>query len=354
MQAEPEVLFEKRGRAGIITLNRPRALNALTLAMIRDMHAELASWAEDAAIERVVIRGAGEKAFCAGGDIRQVRELGLRSDPEAVGFFRDEYRLNALIKRFPKPYVALIDGAVMGGGVGVSVHGSHRICGERTAFAMPEAGIGFFPDVGATYFLPRLPGRLGAYLGLTGARLGQADALWSGIATHAVPRARFDDLAESLAEATDIAAAIDEHAAAPRLASIVQLMPAIDRCFAADSVEAIMEALDRETGEHWQWAAQTADALRLKSPLSLKIALRQMREGRHASFAECMRIEFRIVSRVLQGTDFYEGVRALILDKDNQPHWTHASVETVGKEEVDRYFAPLGPDELELSVAFAQ
>ena len=348
MQAESEVLFEKRGRAGIITLNRPRALNALTLTMIRDMRAQLTRWAEDPEVERVVIRGAGEKAFCAGGDIRQVRELGLRRDPEAIGFFRDEYRLNALIKNFPKPYVALVDGSVMGGGVGVSVHGSHRVCGERTSFAMPETAIGFFPDVGATYFLPRLPGRLGTYLALTGARLGQADALWCGIATHAVPRARFDDLAHGLAEACDIAAAIGGYSAAPDLAPIARLMPAIERCFAGGCVEAIMDALAQEAGDYAEWASRTAQLLRLKSPLSLKIALRQMQEGRTATFPECMRIEFRVATRVLQGTDFYEGVRAVIVDKDNRPSWAQASLEAVGDDEVNRYFAPLGPDELQL------
>ena len=348
MDHDSDVLFETRGRAGLILLNRPRALNALTIEMIRAMHARLLDWAEDPNIERVIIRGAGDKAFCAGGDIRQVRDLGLRHDPEALGFFREEYRLNALIKRFPKPYVALIDGVVMGGGVGVSVHGSHRICGERTSFAMPEVGIGFFPDVGATYFLPRLPGNLGAYLASTGARLGQSDALWCGIATGAVPRASFDSLVDSLSSDPNLERVIDEHSAAPGAPSIVELMPAIDRCFAAGSVEEITAALRRETGGFADWAAETLEVLRSKSPLSLKLALRQMREGKHASFEECMKIEFRVASRVLQGNDFYEGVRALILDKDNRPRWTHPSLDAVSDAEVDRYFAPLDGGELSL------
>ena len=348
MQAEPEVLFERRGRAGLITLNRPHALNALTLGMIRAMHAQLADWTDDAGVERVVIRGAGDRAFCAGGDIRLLRELGLNRDPEAIALFRGEYRLNTLIKRFPKPYVALIDGTVMGGGVGVSIHGSHRVCAEHISFAMPETGIGLFPDVGATYFLPRLPGRLGTYLALTGARLGQSDALWSGVATHAVSRARFDHLMESLASHADVDLAIDEHAVASDPAQITELMPAIDRCFAFPTVEAIIAALQSETGALGPWASRTADVLRSRSPLSLKIALRQMQEGRDASFEECMRIEFRIVNRVLQGKDFYEGVRAVILDKDHRPQWQHASPEAVTDEEVDRYFAPLGSNELEL------
>jgi enoyl-CoA hydratase len=348
MRGNPEVLFETRGRAGLITLNRPHALNALTLGMILAMHEQLARWADDPQVERVVIRGAGEKAFCAGGDIRLLRELGLKRDPQAVALFRGEYRLNALIKRFPKPYLALIDGAVMGGGVGVSIHGSHRICAEQTVFAMPETGIGLFPDVGATYFLPRLPGRLGTYLALTGARLKQADTLWCGIATHAVPRARFDDLADSFASAADLDEALAAHAGAPGPAAISATMPAIDRCFAPASVEAIIAALRSERGEFRAWANGTAETLRSKSPLSLKIALRQMQEGQHASFEECMRIEFRIVNRVLKGQDFYEGVRALILDKDNRPRWTHPGPEAVSDEEVARYFAPLGDGELDL------
>ncbi len=304
MGPDADVLFETRGRAAIVTLNRPRALNALTVAMVRALHAQLMEWRADLGVELVVIRAAGERAFCVGGDIREVRELGLNDYAETIAFFRVEYALNALIKRFPKPYVALIDGLVMGGGVGVSVHGSHRVCGERLAFAMPETGIGLFPDVGATYVLPRLPGRLGTYLALTGARLGRGDAAWCGIATHAAPRARFDDLVESLASAADPERAIQDYAVAPEPPAIPPLMPTIDRCFAGPSVEDIVEALQQEAGEHAEWASETAHTLASKSPLSLKIALRQMQEGKGASFEECIRIEFRIVCRVLQGHDF--------------------------------------------------
>jgi enoyl-CoA hydratase len=347
MSVDSEILFEERGRAGVITLNRPHALNALTLSMIRAMQARLLQWAGDSRIERVVIRSAAEKAFCAGGDIRQLREWGLAHDPNAVAFYREEYQLNHFIKRYPKPYVALIDGVVMGGGVGIAIHGSHRICGERTVFAMPETAIGLFPDVGATFFLPRLPGSLGSYLGLTGARLGQSDLQWCGISTQSTASSNFDRLLDDLAEAPDLDAACASFARHTEEPTLPPLMPAIDRCFGADSVEGILSRLAREAGDHAGWASETIATLKTKSPLSLHITLRQMREGIAADFEECMRIEFRVVNRVLQGADFYEGIRAVIIDKDNRPRWSHRSVHDASVEEVASYFAPLGAGELE-------
>jgi enoyl-CoA hydratase len=349
MTGEPEVLFEERGRAGLITLNRPRALNALTLPMIREIHSRLLIWADNRRIERVVIRGAGKKAFCAGGDIRVLRDWGLAGDPNAVAFYRQEYRLNAFIKHYPKPYVALVDGIVMGGGVGVAVHGSHRLCGERTVFAMPETGIGLFPDVGATFFLPRLPGHFGTYLALTGARLGQSDLEWFGIATHSIGSDSFHCLVEDLAEDADLDAACARHVRSAGKPTLPDLVPVIDRCFGADSVQGIVAGLNQVAGEHAAWAAETAASLQAKSPLSLCIAFRQMFEGRRADFDECLRIEFRVVNRVLRGSDFYEGVRAVIIDKDNPPRWSHKNLGAVGQSEVDRYFAPLGPDELDFA-----
>src|SRR5712691_7031324 len=205
MQTEPEILFDRKGVAGIVTLNRPGALNALTHNMVRLVAAKLDEWKADAAVTRVVIRANGERAFSAGGDLREVTEWGRTGRyAEALVFWRDEYLLNAAIKRYPKPYVALIDGIAMGGGVGVSVHGSHRVAGDRFQFAMPEVGIGFFPDVGATWFLSRMPGELGAYCALTGERLKSADALEAGIATHRVASARFPELAEALCGAVSV------------------------------------------------------------------------------------------------------------------------------------------------------
>ncbi|MCO5145192.1 MAG: enoyl-CoA hydratase/isomerase family protein [Aquamicrobium sp.] len=342
---EAEVLFEKRGRAGIVTLNRPKALNALNSAMVRLIHPQLVAWASDPSVELVVVRGAGEKAFCAGGDIRQLHDWGKAGDPAMLEFYHEEYRLNAFIKCYPKPYVAVVDGIVMGGGVGLSAHGSHRVAGERLMFAMPETGIGFFPDVGGTFFLPRMPGRTGTWLALTAARLGQADALWSGFATHAVASADLGAVVDALAEKGDPDTTLAAFARPAGDAPAEVLLPVIDRCFSADTVEGILARLDAEDGE---WAAKQAAAIRQKSPTSLKIALRQMREGAAASFEDCMRTEYRIVSRIPAGVDFYEGVRAVIIDKDNAPKWRPDRLEDVADAAIDAYFAPLA-NELDLA-----
>ncbi|MCO5159019.1 MAG: enoyl-CoA hydratase/isomerase family protein [Aquamicrobium sp.] len=342
---EAEVLFEKRGRAGIVTLNRPKALNALNSAMVRLIHPQLVAWASDPSVELVVVRGAGEKAFCAGGDIRQLHDWGKAGDPAMLEFYHEEYRLNAFIKRYPKPYVAVVDGIVMGGGVGLSAHGSHRVAGERLMFAMPETGIGFFPDVGGTFFLPRMPGRTGTWLALTAARLGQADALWSGFATHAVASADLGAVVDALAEKGDPDVTLAAFTRPASDAPAEVLLPVIDRCFSADTVEGILARLDAEDGE---WAAKQAAAIRQKSPTSLKIALRQMREGAAASFEDCMRTEYRIVSRIPAGVDFYEGVRAVIIDKDNAPKWRPDRLEDVADAAIDAYFAPLA-NELDLA-----
>jgi enoyl-CoA hydratase len=343
-----EILFERRGAAGLVTLNRPTALNAVSHAMVLALRAQLDRWADDAAITRVVVTAAGERAFSAGGDIRALYDLGKagRHD-EALQFWRDEYPLNAAIKNFRKPYIALIDGIVMGGGVGVSVHGSHRVAGDRFSFAMPEVGIGFFPDVGATWFLPRLPGQLGVYCALTGERFGIADACGAGIATHRIPSARFPALLDGLTGTTPVdavLAAFSEPAGEARRA-------AIDRLFAGNRVEDILGALDHEAaagGADGEWAGQTAATIRTKSPLSLKIALLQVRRGKDWDFDSCMRAEFRIVSRIIHGHDFYEGVRAVIVDKDNKSVWDPATLSAVSDAEVERHFAPLAGGELVL------
>ena len=350
MTTEAEILFETRGHVGIVTLNRPKALNALNANMVALMHPQLVAWAKDPAVAAVVVRASGEKAFCAGGDIRQLHDWGKAGDPAVNSFYADEYRLNTFIKRYPKPYVALIDGIVMGGGVGLSVHGSHRVVSEKLMFAMPETGIGFFPDVGGTYFLPRMPGKVGTWLGLTASRLNRDDALWSGFATHTAPAAAFDAIIDALAESGDVEAALAAHAANATLAgqsSLPALLPVIDRCFSGDTVEEILARLDAETGEHAEWAAKQAATIRQKSPTSLKIALRQMQVGAKAEFEECMATEFRIVARILNGTDFFEGVRAVIIDKDNAPKWRPSELGAVSDADIDAYFAPL-PAELDL------
>lgn len=346
------ILFERRGAAGVVTLNRPKALNAVTHGMVRALRAELDRWANDPAITRVVIIAAGERAFSAGGDIRALYDLGRAGHiDDALQFWRDEYPLNLAIKNYRKPYVALIDGIAMGGGVGVSVHGSHRIAGDRFSFAMPEVGIGFFPDVGATWFLPRMPGELGAYCALTGDRFGVTDAVSCGVATHRIHSAQFGAVLDGLMGTVSVDAVLAAFAKPLEEGPIAQRKGAIDRIFAADRVEDILDALDRETrspSADAEWAQKTAATIRTKSPLSLKIALAQVRRGKHWDFETCMRAEFRIVSRIVEGHDFYEGVRAVIVDKDNEPRWQPAELAGVGDADVERHFASLGKAELVL------
>ncbi len=351
--SEAEILFDRQGAAGIVTLNRPKALNAVTHEMVLALRAQLEDWAGDPSVTRVVITAAGGKAFSAGGDIRALYDLGRagRHD-EALQFWADEYPLNAAIKNFRKPYVALIDGIVMGGGVGVSVHGSHRVAFDKFSFAMPEVSIGFFPDVGATWFLPRMPGALGAYCALTGERFGVADGVASGIATHRVPSARYDALLDGLTGTVSVDALLSAFSEPVEQGPITAKRGAIDRMFAGDDVETILDALDREAGsgsDDAAWAAKTAATIRTKSPLSLKLALAQIRRGATCDFATCMQLEFRIVSRIIHGHDFYEGVRAVIVDKDNKPQWNPASLSQVSRAEVDRHFAARDGGDLPLT-----
>jgi enoyl-CoA hydratase len=350
--SEADILFERRGAAGIVTLNRPKALNAVTHAMVLALRNQLDRWADDAAVTRVVITAVGARAFSAGGDIRALYELGKTGRHEnALQFWRDEYPLNAAIKRYRKPYVALIDGIAMGGGVGVSIHGSHRIAGDRFSFAMPEVGIGFFPDVGSTWFLPRMPGELGTYCALTGERFGVADAVASGLATHRISFARFGELLDELTGTVSVDTVLAAFAEPVGQGPIMRRKPAIDRLFTGDVVENILVALDREVssgGANAEWAGKTAATMRTKSPLSLKLALAQVRRGKSWDFGTCMRMEFRIVSRIIHGHDFYEGVRAVIVDKDNKPRWRPATLPDVDEAEVERHFAPLGAHELAL------
>jgi enoyl-CoA hydratase len=349
MTDAPEVLFERCGSAGIITLNRPKALNAVTLVMVRAMRQQLDAWRDDPAVTRVIVTGAGDRAFSAGGDLRQVYELGRAGrQEEALIYWKEEYQLNTVIKYYPKPYVSLLDGIVMGGGVGVSIHGSHRVAGDKFLFAMPEVNIGFFPDVGATWFLPRLPGEFGTWSALTGDRLRADDSVASGIATYRVLSSRFADVRDALCGNVSVDAILGAFAAPAERGPVAAMSSAIDRFFAADNVESILANLDQAGASDEQyaaWARETAATLRTRSPTSLKIALTQVRRGRTMSFEECMRTEFRIVSRVVYGKDFYEGVRAVIVDKDNAPNWQPARLADVSDAAIETYFAPLA-DEL--------
>jgi enoyl-CoA hydratase len=337
-----EVIIHRQGVAGRITLNRPQALHALNEEMCLAMDAALKSWADDPEVELVVVDHAGgTRGFCAGGDIRMLAESGAADGSAAQAFFRAEYRLNTRIKNFPKPYVAFIDGVTMGGGVGISVHGSHRVATERTTFAMPETGIGLFPDVGGGWFLPRLGPPLGMWLALTGERLKGGDVCAAGVATHfaesnvvAVVKAAVCEGNLEMLEAMDW----DESGAFEKHRDI------IDRCFWKATVEESIAALEGEPGD---WAKQQLATLKTKSPRTLKVAHRQLALGlQMKSFEDNMRMEFRIGSRQVHSHDFQEGVRAVIIDKDNAPKWNPSTLAGVTERVLDDIFAPLGGDEL--------
>ena len=355
--SEAEVLFENKGGIGFITLNRPAALNALTLNMARLMNERLEIWEHDPQIRAVVVAGAGGKAFCSGGDVKAVALDGLAARAgQSNGdlgrdFFREEYTLNFRIQRFPKPYIALIDGIVMGGGKGISAHGSHRVVSEKTLFAMPETSIGFFPDVGGGYFLPRCPGQTGLYLALTSARVGAADALAIGFATHFVASVKFPDMIRALADikwTQDAKSCVD--AVLARFSSqieeeaVTQMYRAeIDRCFSFNRIEEIILALVQEKTP---WADETLKSLALMSPFSLKLALRQIRAGAKMNFAEVMTMEYRLSQACMRLHDFYEGIRAALIDKDRNPQWNPARLEDVSDLRIEECFQSLGPDDL--------
>lgn len=341
-----EILFSQANDFGVITLNRHDALNALTWNMVTLMRAKLIEWERSPAIKAVLVKGAGEKAFCAGGDIRWLYENARRDVEHACGFFREEYRLNALIYHYSKPYVALIDGIVMGGGVGVSVHGDFRVAGDRTLFAMPETGIGMFTDVGGGHFLPRLHDGLGLYYALTGARAKAADCVAAGVATHYVASDQQATLEKELLNLAlgahphaAIEAVLDEFSGDPGEAHVNQIRPALKRLFGGhQTFDAFYAAL---TSDGHDVAGDMLRILKRMSPTSLRLTFEQLRRGRALDFDENMKMEFRLVNRVMRGHDFYEGVRALIVDKDKAPRWSPASIEGVSDADIAKYFEPL-------------
>lgn len=351
---DDEIRFTRRGDLMVVTLDRPHALNALTLPMCHALAEGLRAWQGDPAVGAVLIKGEGERAFCAGGDIRWLHGVLTTEGVEAAcRFYAVEYPMNARLHHFTKPRIALLDGIVMGGGVGVSVHGSHRIVTERTLFAMPETGIGLFPDVGATHFLPRLPGAIGMYLGLTGARLGAADCLYAGIGHAHLPSERLDDLEAALAEADlgdDPHRAVDQVLRGfhqdPGEPELAGLRARIDACFGGERLDEVVAALREEASG---WGLTQIEVLDSKSPTSLAVTFRQLEEGVALDFNDAMRLEYRLVQRFMDGHDFREGVRALIVDKDNQPRWRPATLAEVTPADVDAYFAPLPDGELGLA-----
>ncbi len=338
-----DMAFEELGAAGVVTLTRERALNALTHGMVLDMSAALDSWQPADTIRHIVLRGQG-RAFCAGGDLSDIYQEGRAGNPH-FEFFQDEYRLNARLGIFPKPIISLIDGIIMGGGVGIAVHGRYRVMTENAVFSMPEAGIGFFPDVGGSYFLPRLPGHMGTYLGLTGARIRAADAYHAGIATHIVAAEHLPDLTVSLAETDDVEGVLAGYHNQDAVAHANIDHAEVDRLFGADTLDAVVETLAQESATS-SLAASALKSMRRNSPTSLAVAFRQIREGGSMTLAECMRMEYRILVRMLRGEDFYEGIRAVIVDKTNDPKWNPASLDDIDPRAIDAYFQPLGADEL--------
>ncbi|WP_060886786.1 enoyl-CoA hydratase/isomerase family protein [Streptomyces caniscabiei] len=344
--AEEPVLLHTTGRAAHIVLNRPRALNALDHTMVRRIDEALTAWEDDPAVATVVVTGAGERGLCAGGDIRVVHDDARDGDGTAsAAFWRDEYHLNARIAHYPKPYVAVMDGIVMGGGVGISAHGSVRIVTERSRIAMPETGIGFVPDVGGTRLLALAPGELGTLLALTGAAVGAGDALLCGLADHYVPSASLGALLDDLA-ALPVREAVARHVRQAPPGELAERRDWIDACFAADTAEEIV----RRLLAHGDPAAkETAEALLAKSPTAVKVTLTAVRRARAlGSLEEALDQEYRVSCAALATADLVEGIRAQVIDKDRRPRWTPATLSDVTDADVHRFFAPLGDGELGL------
>jgi enoyl-CoA hydratase len=340
-----EVHLHTHGGAGHISLARPKALHALTQAMCEAMSEALLAWRSDPAIEAILIDHAEGRGFCAGGDVALVRRSALE-DGGAAGraFFFAEYRLNHLLFTYPKPVAAFMDGVTMGGGVGISQPARYRVATENTLFAMPEGAIGLFPDVGAGWYLPRLRGRTGAFMALTGARLDGAECLWAGLATHYLPSERLAEAKARISAAPDkIAAILDELSVEPPQARIAGNAERIDRLFACNTLEEIIAALQADPSE---WAAKELKAVVTKCPTTAKVALREFIEGaRRTDFADEMRAEYRLATRMMLRPDFIEGVRAVLIDKDNAPRWNPATPEGVTREILDEIFAPLSDGE---------
>lgn len=338
-----EILVGRDGALGHIRLNRPRALNSLTLDMVRAMTVALDAFASDDRVAAVLVDGAGERGLCAGGDIRAIYDSARRRDGYAQRFLREEYALNARIAAYPKPYIAVMDGITMGGGVGISAHGSHRVVTERTRLALPEAAIGFFPDVGATWLLSRAPGEIGAWIALTGEALGPDDAIYAGLADAFVNSADLPAVHEALvtlapSRPADVASTLRALARTPASGRLQQDRAAIDRLMAFDDASAIWRALEADGSD---FAQRVLRAMSAASPTSLKLTVRLLRLGRAAATLEdCLIMEYRAACRALHGHDFLEGIRAAVIDKDKQPRWSPAQLDEVGEDLIREHLAP--------------
>ena len=347
---EGDLIARREGAAGIIRLNRPKAINAVTLEMFRDIDKALDVFEVDPDVAVIVLEGAGERGLCAGGDIRALWESSKVEGDLGKILWREEYILNARIKKFPKPYVAFMDGIVMGGGVGLSAHASHRVVTERTTLAMPEVGLGFFPDVGGTWLLSHAPGEIGTYFGLTGQTMNGPDAVYAGFADAVVPSSRSAGLRDVLTKArpgstaSEIRALIDGFATGETAGPVAAMRATIDRWFSYDRMQDIIAALTRDRSK---LAQSTLKTLGEKSPRGMVVALKLLRLARQSSsLEECLVREYRAALEVFRSDDFREGVRAAVIDKDRNPKWSPPRIEDVTPDMIAPYFANIGADEL--------
>ena len=343
-----DILIGTDRAAGIVTLNRPRALNALTTNMRAAMARAFPPWERNPEIYAVVVSSASERAFCAGGDLREMIDWGRNRRDEAVRSLAEEYALNWRLECFIKPTVSLIDGVAMGSGVGISLYGTHRVAGERYRFAMPETGIGLFPDDGVCWAFARMPDAIGMYLALTGRSIGRADAYRLGLATHCIPAARFGEIRAGLADADPVDPILDDRHEDPGPGELEALRPAIARCFAQDTVQGIIDRLQAERGDAAAWAQGVVADLAARSPISLAITHRHVRQARALDLRETLIQDFRLACRCLEGKDLYEGVRAVLIDRDHAPRWNPERLQDVSPAMVEAYFAPMGAGELDL------
>lgn len=349
MSIQNELYFEelkgKQGDVGQIILNRPTTLNALTHEMSLAIERQLIAWQHESSIKAVVIYSNVEKAFCVGGDLRHLYDLGKNNDPKCLEFFWDEYRLNRRIHNYPKPYIALLDGITMGGGVGISLHGSHRVGASQLQLAMPETGIGFFPDIGGSFLLSRCPGQTGTYLGLTGDRVDIDDACFLGWIDYFVPRDRWNDLLMRLTETKwddDAHVVVDnllhEFSQPPKHSKFKKIKKIIDKHFSYDSVEDVLKNLKKDPDA---WAQEIAKILLTKSPMSLKVTLREIRKGTTLDLDDCLKMEYCLAQHFIKDHDFYEGVRSIIIDKDQKSNWKPNRLDEISEADVENYFKPL-------------
>jgi enoyl-CoA hydratase len=347
---EGDLVARIEGAAGVVALNRPRTLNALTSAMRAEIAGAFAAWSRDPQVYAALIVSASERAFCAGGDVREMVECG-RGDPDAARrMLAAEYALNWQLDCFAKPTVALIDGMAMGSGVGITLYGTHRVAGERYRFAMPEAGIGLFPDDGVSWVLAQLPDEIGMYLALTGRSVGRADAYRLGLVTHCIPAARFAEIRRAVADADPVDPVLDTRGEDPGPGEFEALRETIARCFAADSVEGVVARLEAERGAEQTWAEGVLEDLRRCAPTSLKVTHRHVRLARRLDLRATLAQDYRLACRFMENHDFYEGVRAVLVDRDQQPQWRPGRLSDVSEALIDSYFAPLGGAELQLAM----